>query len=50
MAAHVDHFTLKNILCVAGVRGINQRVLSAKDVIGIVALDRLVGESAGQRR
>jgi hypothetical protein len=39
--SHVHQFTVENVPCVARVRGIDERVLRAKDIVGIVPLDRL---------
>ena len=44
--AHVDEFALKDVLRVARMRGIDQRVLRSEEVVRIVALDRLRQETA----
>jgi hypothetical protein len=42
MAAHVDELALKDVFRVARMRGIDQSVLCAEQIIGIVALNCLV--------
>jgi hypothetical protein len=41
MPSHVDHLALKDVFRVAGMGGIDQRVLRSEQVIRIVTLHRL---------